>query len=66
MTDGVALAQVRSVVTDLAQDGRHAAATEYALAGLVTVLQQSSALELLVAKLRAAGPGKHSERTNAE
>lgn len=62
----VALAQVRSAVTDLAQDGRHAEAIEYALAALATVLQQSSALELLVAKLRTAGVGKRSERTNAE
>ena len=63
---GVALAQVRSAVTDLAQDGRHAEAIEYALAALAAVLQQSSALELLVAKLRMAGIGKRSERTNAE
>ena len=63
---GVALAQVRSAVTDLAQDGRHAEAIEYALAALAAVLQQSSALELLVAKLRMAGIGTRSERTNAE
>ena len=63
---GVALAQVRSAVTDLAQDGRHAEAMEYALAALAAVLQKSSELELLLAKLRAAGLGKRSERTNAE
>ena len=57
---GVALALVRSAVTDLAQDGRHAEAIEYALAALAAVLQQSSALELLVAKLRTAGMGKRS------
>ena len=63
---GVALAQVRSAVTDLARDGRSAEAMEYALATLAAVLQKSSDLELLVAKLRAAGLGKRSERTNAE
>ena len=63
---GVALAQVRSAVTDLAQDGRSAEAIDYALAALAVMLQKSSALELLVAKLRAAGMGKRSERTNAE
>ena len=63
---GVALAQVRSAVVDLEQDGRHAEAIEYLLAALAAVLQQSSALELLVAKLRMAGVGKRSERTNAE
>ena len=51
---------------DLAKEGRHTDAMEYALAALAAVLQQSSALELLVAKLRAAGVGKRSERTNAE
>ena len=55
---GVALAQVRSAVEDLHQDGRHVDASEYALAALAAVLQQSSALELLVAKLRMAGIGK--------
>ena len=63
---GVALAQVRSAVEDLAKDGRHADAMEYALAALAAVLQKSSELELLLAKLRAAGLGKRSERTNAE
>ena len=63
---GVALAQVRSAVTDLHQDGRHVDASEYALAALAAVLQKSSELELLVAKLRMAGLGKRSERTNAE
>ena len=63
---GVALAQVRSAVAELDKEGRHEEATEYALAALAAVLQQSSALELLVAKLRAAGMGKRSERTNAE
>ncbi len=63
---GVALAHVRSAVTDLAQDGRSAEAIEYALAALAAVLQKSSELELLVAKLRLAGLGKRSERTNAE
>ena len=63
---GVALAQVRSAVADLHQDGRQVDASEYALAALAAVLQQSSALELLVAKLRMAGIGKRSERTNAE
>jgi len=63
---GVALAHVRRAVTDLAQDGRHADAVEYALAALAAVLQKSSELELLLAKLRAAGLGKRSERTNAE
>ena len=63
---GVALAQVRSAVTELAQDGRSAEAIEYALAALAAVLQKSSELELLVAKLRMAGIGKRSERTNAE
>jgi len=63
---GVALAQVRSAVTDLAQDGKYAEAVEYALAALAAVLQKSSELELLLAKLRAAGLGKRSERTNAE
>ena len=63
---GVALAQVRSAVADLHQDGRHVEAMEYALAALAAVLQKSSALELLVAQLRMAGLGKRSERTNAE
>ena len=63
---GVALAQVRSAVADLQQDGQHAEAIEYALAALAAVLQKSSELELLVAKLRMAGLGKRSERTNAE
>ena len=62
---GVALAQVRSAVADLQQDGQHAEAIEYALAALAAVLQKSSELELLVAKLRMAGLGKRSERTNA-
>ena len=34
---GVALAQIRSAVADLQQDGRHAEAIEYALAALAAV-----------------------------
>jgi len=62
---GIAPAQVRSAVEDLAKDGRHTDAMEYALAALAAVLQKSSERELLLAKLRAAGLGKRSERTNA-
>ena len=37
---GVALAQVRSAMEDLAKEGRHTDAMEYALAALAAVLQR--------------------------
>jgi len=64
VSGGAALAQVRSAVDELERSGRQNEVRDYLLCALAAVLQKSSELELLIAKLQRERVGKRGERTD--
>ena len=66
LSSGTALAQVSASVRTMLTEGRSDEAVEYLLAALAAVLEKSSELELLIARMRRERVGKRSERVNQE